>query len=221
MDITSLSVKQTVEIMSSRNRRSISNHVQILRIRNNIIYTTAARHEGKVLNLKKVVNHLVVPSKDSVPQVFKFVSVKIVFDFRLRKKIYAIAIGDKNSTLMNRRRSFRCFIGEKVNAMVDTNAKMYECVLKDLSATGFALVFSETNVPRDYENIRSFHFLYNDKNKSLAFERDIRVMGQVVRVVDLQNGGKLFGCKFPFMQSIETYLLNKQRAEHHVLKNAQ
>ncbi len=90
--------------------------------------------------------------------VFRFEQLKIVAAFVLGMRVYHVS-SEEDVTRMNRRESYRVFIGEVVTVMVTTEEgrkRNVEGVLKNISVTGMGIVLKQ-----DFEIGTSMRILYD------------------------------------------------------------
>lgn len=175
------------------------------------VMTEAVYYNDKVVSLSKADNHLVFERIGTVPQIFQSIIPNVVNDKKNKTSYYSIDLRNKVSKEFNRRKNFRCYIGEKVNVRADEYARTYECILKDVSATGFALVFKTAVAPRNIRDIKRFHFVYNDHRPEFGFVATLNLTGDVRRIVELEDGKILFGCAFPRNLLVEKYIADVER----------
>lgn len=213
MTIEDIRVGMECIIMTMYKGTTIESPVKItaVNLKKYTVMTDAVFYNDKVVSLSKANNHLVFEQLGTVPQIFQNVLPNVVNDKKAKTSYYSIDLRNKASKEFNRRKNFRCYIGEKINVRADEYARTYECILKDVSATGFALVFRVNSIPRDYEKIKRFHFVYNDRHPDFGFNATLNLTGEVRRIVELEDNRLLFGCSIPKNLLVEKYIADVER----------
>lgn len=115
--------------------------------------------------------------------------------------------GPLNGTSVNRRNQFRMYVGAVGNAQIGTHSIATRIIVKDISATGIAIISSE-----DYEvsQVDSVHIMYKDEKVN----KRLNIRAQVVRKTVLPDGRFLYGCCIGDANSeIEQYIQERQRYE--------
>lgn len=179
------------------------------------ILVDALCKNGKYIQLENVENHLVINVENSKPEIFKRIRPILFEDKKLGRRFYCIQI-KQNSIPYNRRESYRCFVGERLNVQIGDNRRTFECVLKDVSATGFALVFDKINMPTNYHSWANFHAVYNLSNEDVGGLRFgvANLKGEVVRCEEMSDEKVLFGCRhLNVVHAIEPYIRDRERCE--------
>ncbi len=209
MTIKDLKEGMKCTILSVRKNNKLESTVYIQKITKKCVYTDVIYYEGKIVNIGKVSNFLIIELKGQTPQVFQYVNPVIC---RIGSRCYyRMELRNKLSVKYNRRHNYRCFIGKTVKAKADNNVTPNYCIFKNLSAVGFALVFDKVNLPKDYRNVKNFSLTYNDPEMGETFPDTLNLKGEVRRIVETQNGKILYGCKIGHTPGVERYVALKER----------
>lgn len=109
---------------------------------------------------------------------------------------------------VNRRDSYRLWIGKEVDMTLGLGGKKYRAILKDLSATGMGVLVSDGTKCKQGT---SMHVLYIDRDADSDKEVTFNLTGKIINVVELSEGKWLVGCKFAESSpAIEKYVSKKQ-----------
>ena len=209
MTIKDLKRGMNCTILSVHKDKSFEHPVRIQEVKRDTVLTDAIKVDGKVVSLSGVSNFLIVQVANGTPEVFSYV-VPVICKEK-EQTFYSIRLLHAVSKQYNRRKNTRCPIGAEVNVRADNNRRTYPCVLKDISATGFALVFTGKNIPPDYKNIKTFHCLYSEYDPRAAYRTTLDLTGTVKRRLKIDEQQVLFGCHFAESRIVENYIANKTR----------
>ncbi len=121
-------------------------------------------------------------------------------------KLYHVIVADQEGKQVNRRASYRLFMGCDATMQLEENGKDIETFLKDISATGFSIVCSETMTLDRGANIT---LTFHDEETDVKF----KLYGKVVRMAPIENQASVvYGCKLrtesPY---VHKYVVEKQR----------
>jgi len=156
---------------------------------------------------KGLVVDVLVNPPESAPLVFKNVTVALMRreDQSLCYAITTIA----ESKALNRRESFRCFVGIASSVQGGGNKAAYDAVIKDVSTTGFS-VTCDNDV--EYHENQVLHVILNDYLDETAENFNFHLYGIIVRCVELENGKRLYGCRLNNkVPGIDQYINKKER----------
>ena len=147
---------------------------------------TPIQMNGKVVGFPPdcMVNLLYVGEK----QVFCWKNIKLKA-VRYEKKVYHSAelVGD--AEILNRRGSYRVYVGEQMllTAFSATGPKTYKVQLKDISETGMAFFSKE-----EFDVGRTVRLSFSVKKG-----QELPLSSQIIRIQEFENRqDKLYGCKF-------------------------
>ena len=148
----------------------------------------------------KVSLHCIRP--DLAPVVWETVELKLV---KSKSGYIYCYHGPINGTAVNRRNQFRMYVGTLGEAQIGTHSTATRVIVKDISATGIAIISSE-----DYEvsQIDTVHIMYKDEKVN----KRLNIHAQVVRKTELPDGRFVYGCCMGEENSeIEQYIQERQR----------
>lgn len=139
----------------------------------------------------------IVSSKDDKPLVFKSCTMQLL---KLKdKKVHAIICKTIGINL-NRRAYFRIPIDEY--CYVNYGSATVDALLRDMSASGFSFIVGHY----DGNDMEFVNVSYHDS----LMNRDIKVMGRVVRRIDQEDGRTFFGCYMIPRPDIVKYINTRQ-----------
>ncbi len=207
LTIKDLKIGMTCTIKSVKQDKKHEGKVIIQKIGKDEIYTSVIKIGDQAVSLAGVSNFLIIEDAGKTPEVFQYVNPIVVKEGG--KTYYKIKLGKSGSAKFNRRKKQRFPMGIAINVRADTNVRTYLCTLKDISATGFALVFKGENIPKNFDKIKTFHFTYNDFDPKYAFRATLSLTGVVKRYVYLDDKQMLFGCQISESAQVERYIQDK------------
>lgn len=157
---------------------------------------------------KGLIVNLTTSPPDSAPIVFKNVSVSLMkkSDDSLCYSITSLAEGKA----LNRRESFRCYVGIATSVQAGGNKAAHDAIIKDVSVTGFAVTCNDPEV--EFRENQVLHVLLNDYLEELAENYSFHMYGIIVRIQELDNGRKIYGCKLNAkVPGLDAYIFKKER----------
>ncbi|MBO4618242.1 MAG: PilZ domain-containing protein [Lachnospiraceae bacterium] len=145
---------------------------------------------------------MMVVRENEVPYYWKRVHVGLM---KVDGKIYHVISSRHTGARLNRRNSFRVFVGEEGSAFELRGGARIPIVVKDISATGIGFITSgddeEYFMPGD-----QVHINYMDKEERFGID----VVGRVVRTC-VTDKGRLYGCSFSKVYpQLGKYVTDKQ-----------
>lgn len=191
---------------------------EILEFESTVVDTVASTHSilaetiiknDRVISFKGkgLLVDLMIYSADNAPKVFKNVSIKLV---QLKGIIYYNISSLAEALTLNRRQSFRMYVGEAVVIQCGSNHSTVDGVLKDISNTGFAVTLEEARVEMHEGQV--IHTVLNDRIDEIAKNYTFQLYGLIVRKVELENGRVIYGCKLNNpVPGLENYIMIKER----------
>lgn len=148
----------------------------------------------------KVSLHCIRP--DLAPVVWENIELKLV---KSKSGYIYCYHGPINGTAVNRRNQFRMYVGTLGEAQIGTHSTATRVIVKDISATGIAIISSEDH---DVSQIDSIHIMYKDEKVN----KRLNIRAQVVRKTELPDGRFVYGCSMGEENSeIEQYIQERQR----------
>ncbi|MFI3176090.1 MAG: PilZ domain-containing protein [Eubacteriales bacterium] len=167
-----------------------------------------------VCNNDKVVNFkgdhftyeiLAIPQGNE-PKPFLWKQAAVTLMKNAEGKLYHVIVTDQEGKQVNRRASYRLFMGCDAMMQLEENGKEVETFLRDISATGFSIVCSDTLTLNSGTNLT---LMFHDEETDVKF----KLHGKVVRVAPIENQPSVvYGCKLrtesPY---VHKYVVEKQR----------
>ena len=212
MTINDLKPGMSCTLLAQKKGLKYENKVTIHKVERDHIVTTAIRVKDKVVTFNGTTNSLIIYNGDNPPQIFQYIVPAIVKDVG-GKSFYKIVLKQSRSKEIDRRRAPRYTIGRNINVRADNNEKTYTCNLRDISATGFALMFTGKNIPKDYKNIKTFHITFNDMDLNKSIKVNFNLTGAVKRRKNLDDQQILFGCQFGYSKDVNEYIKTIKRSK--------
>lgn len=165
--------------------------------------------DNKVITFraKNLIVNMTVQLPEQPPFIFKNVAVELMKkpDNTLCYTISTLAEGK----VLNRRESFRCFVGTNTTVMCATNREAYDATIRDISIGGFALV---CDAETGFKEGQVLHVLLSDYIEELAENFSFHLYGIIVRTEELRGGRILYGCRMNTkVVGIENYIMKKER----------
>lgn len=189
-----------VKIEIIQGKKKLEFDSQAVNVVNNNLLIDCIRYQNAVLNLnaKNVQINLIA---FMLPLPIQFTNVKIEL-FHQGEKMYHCVAAPYQGRKMNRRNSFRVFIGESGIIQVGENKRTQDILVKDISETGFAIM-SERDLNADNANVR---LEYKDKGTTIILQ------GKVVRKEKVLKNNFLYGCRLEKNpKGLGSYLAKKQQ----------
>lgn len=114
---------------------------------------------------------------------------------------------------VNRRGSYRLYVGISGIATVDGFEGKMHVGVKDISATGFSFVAPKENLTKEGADVRlTFEVVKEDLRFDLS--------GRLVRKVDMDNGQIQYGCRmYVANKAVDNYIAKRQREQAAHLQN--
>lgn len=171
------------------------------------------RKEGKLLNVQS--NNISVDilflRPDEKPIIWKNADITCI---RYKRNIYYAAKGSLKGKEYNRRKDYRLFIGEEIHARIGEKSVESVVVLKDISNSGFAFVYSE-----DLEEAEGTYvsMIYPARLEDKIYE--LPLYGRVIRKMPLPDGRVLYGCMMLKKNKMIGHYINQKQMEQLAGKN--
>ena len=190
----------TIEV--SLKERKLEFHSQCVESGVNYIYAQTIRIDGKILSFNSeghLMVNLIYLREEKNPIVWKGVGITTVQNNG--KNVYKIvALGEGFE--MNRRESFRLFLGLGAVVQIGSNKKAVNVILKDISENGFSFVEIEDI---DAENL-PVRLVFNDMKTGIS------LIGNIVRKVTVGEKKIIYGCTLTSCNiDVARYINEKQR----------
>ena len=170
---------------------------------------------GKVIDFggKGIVRQVHIFPEGSSPLVFKNVLITIV-----RKKtegyVYCIYCPSE-AVVLNRRQSYRMYIGKDIEMQCGFNHSTINAILKDVSASGFAISVNQKELDEKNLELREnqvVHFVLSERIEEMYKNYNFQMYGLIVRQEKTENGVVVYGCKLNNkVAGLENYIAIKER----------
>lgn len=211
MLIENLATGQSIKLTAKIGEESVEfeTTVQETMPKKHMILADVVKKNDKVISFrgKGLIVDLHVTPPESAPMIFKNVQIE------LRKKqddslCYSISTITE-AKVLNRRQSFRCYVGVATTVQCGSNHAAYDAVIKDVSTTGFSVTLSQET---DFRDNQVLHTVLNDYLEEIAENFSFHLYGIIVHHEDLENGQFVYGCKLnQKVPGLETYIMKKER----------
>ena len=158
----------TIEV--SLKERKLEFHSQCVESGVNYIYAQPIRIDGKILSFNSeghLMVNLIYLREEKNPIVWKGVGITTVQNNG--KNVYKIVASGEGFE-MNRRQSFRLFLGLGAVVQIGSNKKAVNVILKDISENGFSFV--------EIEDIDAARYINEKQRQFLAASRSSRSSGE-------------------------------------------
>jgi len=212
MRIEELTVDQQVTIMAVIGSTQVEFLVAVeeVNVRKKVIFTTPIFREEKVVSFKNegISTHLIVTLENKKPIVFRNVSI---ITMKKPDDTYCYAITSMSeSAELNRRGSYRCFLGIDTLCRVAGTKTAYNITLTDISSTGFGFVCHQP-VKLDMGTVVliALNDFITETNEHYSFN----LRGKIVRSAETENGRQVYGCTLDGKYvGLEPYIAKKERS---------
>ena len=175
---------------------------EVIEVHDNFILTKPVMSKGKVVGLggENVSVGLTYLRNEKSPMVWKGISCSIV---KVRGRILYRVVASGAGFEMNRRETFRLFVGLPAVAQIGRNRRALNVILKDISETGFAFVVENEIQDAEKAPVR---LVFKD------FDRSYNLMGYIVRIEMVQEDKIVYGCHMSMKNQLISHYINpKQR----------
>jgi len=152
-----------------------------------ILFFEPIMQEDKIVDFDDKEIRIVVTyvPQDEMPVVWNGCTLKFII---LGGEAYHILYSANEGKHINRRNTYRQFVGENGVLQLGPNKKAVDVIVRDVSVTGLSFVaYSEY----DMEEFGLFHLQYLDKELSL----NVQISGHVVRMEKTEDERFVYGCK--------------------------
>lgn len=211
MKIEELEIGQSVtfEARIGEERLKFDTVVQETFPKKHMICVDVIRKNDKIITFqgKGLIVDLNVAPPESAPLLFKNVSIALC---KKRDDTYCYTVSTiAEAKVINRRQSFRCFVGHASAVQCGVNRSAYDGIIRDISATGFSVIVTGDTI---FHENQVLHTVLNDYIEELAENFSFQLYGIIVRVVEQENSRILYGCKLiKRVPGLESYIMKKER----------
>lgn len=189
------------EIITGTETHEFSSHV--VDKKSDFILVEPIRIENKILSFSSssIPVNLILNREGKQPVAWKQVAVDVV----LYKKNTVYKVSQTiDGAEVNRRSSYRLYIGVNGVVQVGGHHKAVNVIVKDISESGFSFVCDEEFADSDRAMV---HLVFEDD------ERHISINGLVVRKIILETGRVLYGCLINLKTPLIAQYVNLKQRE--------
>ena len=199
--------KVTLDIRFDKNHLRHEGIVLRVDEKKKYILMTAILKEGKPISLKEshVNVDMTVSMPDAKPVLFSDVEITSVStkDLGICYMVNAKTQGKE----INRRKSFRCYMGFHVPMKINNNISVSAVLLKDVSTSGFSFIYENKLDIGDLICV-----VINDKIEDYNTEYSFNLLGRIVRKEDFKGKESIYGCVIMnYPKDINKYITEKER----------
>jgi len=178
--------------------------------RTHSIVTDVIVRDGKVVNIsgKNVLVDVIFIPSEGLPRIFRNAKVAVFKDkdkysYRITSLIQAVGL--------NRRESYRVYIGKDITLQCGSNKKTIDAVLKDISSSGVAFTLNSGD-DSGFEMGQIVHTVLNDNLEEINENNSFQIYAIIVRKEELDNGKVIYGCLLNSrMPGLDKYIMTKER----------
>lgn len=200
----------TLEIKKDENKIQFPTAIEGIDETRHLLFLSVVEKDGKLLNFGTMLLNLVIHRDNDVPILFRNTQVEL-FKTSENKYLYCTVLKGRGVPY-NRRNAFRCFVGNDVVVQMGSHKSTFDAILRDVSSTGFGLVFKK----KDFENqefgigTQCHTHLIDAIDK---FQKvNINLHGIVCRIADVDEEKVVFGCELMIRAyEIDKYIRAKER----------
>lgn len=207
MKLYEIGENEQIQIIAKNEKASWEYVTKVVMNQKNILFIEPIMHNGLVVNFQvdQVQTDVIYVNEDGKPLVWEKCLMKSV---TYNGEKYHIIYSDKDGRRLNRRETFRQYIGIKGILQIDSTRAMKDVTVKDISETGVAFV--SDNMSLHMEDIGNFHLNFQDKDCRLS----VQIEGTVVREVDVEENRRVFGATIRKANvDMNEYVAMKQKRE--------
>lgn len=207
MKLYEIGENEQIQIIAKNEKASWEYVTKIVMNQKNILFIEPIMHDGLIVNFQvgQVQTDVIYVDEDGKPLIWEKCLMKSV---TYSGEKYHIIYSDKDGRRLNRRETFRQYIGIKGILQIDSTRAMKDVTVKDVSETGVAFV--SDNMSLHMEDIGDFHLNFQDKDCRLS----VQIEGTVVREVDVEEKRRVFGATVRKSNvDLNEYVAMKQKRE--------
>ena len=184
----------------------IEYRAQVLFCKQDILFIEPIRVDDRLVNFKgeNLCIMITYVPRDEMPVQWKGCTIRdIIYDGKRYHILYCVHEGKH----VNRRETFRQYVGYNGILQLGPNRKTIDVTVKDISVTGISFV-SVTKYEK--KDVGLFHLSYIDEE----FNIPVQLSGEVVRVEELEDTRILYGCRIVETSlNVGSYIAHKQKKE--------
>jgi c-di-GMP-binding flagellar brake protein YcgR len=150
---------------------------------------------------------MMIMFSDDKPQVFEDIIITAMK--KPDKSLCYTIVITSESKGVNRRDSFRCFVGQRTQIKCGIETTLYDGILRDVSMTGFAVTVDSDP---GFQQGQVLHAMLEDYIEELDENFSFHLYGFIVRIQTLENGKIVYGCRMSTrIGGLENYVMKKER----------
>lgn len=184
----------------------IEYRAQVLFCKQDILFIEPIRVDDRLVNFKgeNLCIMITYVPRDEMPVQWKGCTIRdIIYDGKRYHILYCVHEGKH----VNRRETYRQYVGYNGILQLGPNRKTIDVTVKDISVTGISFV-SVTKYEK--KDVGLFHLSYIDEE----FNIPVQLSGEVVRVEELEDTRILYGCRIVETSlNVGSYIAHKQKKE--------
>lgn len=207
MKLYEIGENEQIQIIAKNEEASWEYTTKIVMNQKNILFIEPIMHNGMVVNFQvgQVQTDVVHTGEDGKPLVWEKCLMKSV---TYGGEKYHVIYSDKDGKKLNRRDTFRQYVGTSGILQIDSTRAMKSVTIKDISETGVGFVSDDMSL--HMEDIGEFHLSFQDKDLRVS----VKIEGTVVREVDVEETRRVFGAKIRECNvDLIEYVAMKQKRE--------
>ncbi|MCR5721424.1 MAG: PilZ domain-containing protein [Lachnospiraceae bacterium] len=204
MRLSEIAADSIINVLVSKDESSISLTTTMAFYDEDLLFVNPFMYEDNIVSfdVPDLNVEMMVVRENEVPYYWKRVHVGLM---KIDGNTYHAISSRHTGVRLNRRNSFRVFVGEEGSAFQARGGEKLPIIVKDISATGIG--FLVQGIDEDYFDMgEQVHINYIDKEERFGID----VVGRVVRT-SRTDKGTLYGCSFSKVYpQINKYVTDKQ-----------
>ncbi|MBO4678286.1 MAG: PilZ domain-containing protein [Lachnospiraceae bacterium] len=204
MRLSEIAADSIINVLVSKEESSISLTSTMAFYDEDLLFVNPFMYEDNIVSfdVPDLTVEMMVVRENEVPYYWKRVHVGVM---KVDGKLYHAISSRHTGVRLNRRNSFRVFVGEEGSAFQARGGEKLPVLIKDISATGIGFIVH--GMDEDYFSPGDHvHINYIDKEERFGID----VVGRVVRRFETEKG-ILYGCSFSNVYpQINKYVNEKQ-----------
>lgn len=206
MKLYDVGENERIQIIAKNQRGSIEYVSTVSICKQNLLFVEPIVCGNQIVNFDtgKVINSVVYTGEDGKPLIWEGCVVK---NMVYKNKKYHVLYSDKEGRKLNRRDTYRQFIGAKGLLQNDQTRETKEVIVKDISLSGISFV---SDKELQLSDMQFFHLNFEDKDCRVK----VQLSGKLVREENVDEVRKVFGgvikkCNM----DLNSYIATKQKFE--------
>lgn len=163
--------------------------------------------EGRMMNFEsaQVAIDVIYAGEEGRPVIWERCTAR---NITYKGEKYHVLYSKREGRRLNRRSTYRQYLGIKGMIQIDTTRATHEVIVKNVSETGVAFVSEDMSLHMD--DIGSFHLSYQDRESRL----NVQIGARVVREEDIDENKRVFGAVVSSTNiPLAEYIARKQKEE--------